>query len=173
MSHVSEISVGSDGTIWCRDRSGFLYKREGESWKRNPTAIAEEVAVADADNVWCRNREGHVFRLIDGSWNGEWQRDESAKDVISISAGNGNVCVVNNRGEIFRRQDGQWQRVGGPAVNLKIYTVREGDTLGQIVKNEYGLSGGALNAKVSEIALLNSIANPDKIKVGDQIMLPL
>lgn len=173
MSHVSEVSVGSDGTVWCRDRSGFLYKREGDSWKRNPSAIAEQIAVADAANVWCRNREGDVFRLVGGGWNGEWQRDESAKDVISISAGNGDVCVVNNRGEIFELDNGQWKKVGGPAVNLKIYTVKSGDTLGQIVKNEYGLSGSALSAKVSEIALLNGIANPDKIKIGDQLMLPL
>lgn len=47
------------------------------------------------------------------------------------------------------------------------YTIKKGDTLIGICIKKYGS-----DARVAEICELNHIANPDKIKVGDKILLP-
>lgn len=47
------------------------------------------------------------------------------------------------------------------------YTIKKGDTLIRICIKKYGS-----DARVAEICELNHIVNPDKIKVGDKILLP-
>lgn len=47
------------------------------------------------------------------------------------------------------------------------YTIKKGDTLIGICIKKYGS-----DARVAEICELNHIVNPDKIKVGDKILLP-
>jgi nucleoid-associated protein YgaU len=47
------------------------------------------------------------------------------------------------------------------------YTIRRGDTLIGISLRNYGS-----NSKVSEICSLNGIADPDDIKIGQEILLP-
>lgn len=52
-----------------------------------------------------------------------------------------------------------------PKKNTKVYyTIKKGDTLWKIAKKYYGNG-----SKYTEIAKLNSISNPDKIKVGQKI----
>ena len=47
------------------------------------------------------------------------------------------------------------------------YTIKKGDTLIGISLRNYGS-----NTKVSEICALNGIADPDDIKIGQEILLP-
>lgn len=185
MSHIRSISVGSDGTMWCRDEHGLLYKREGNEWKRNPSANAEEVVVGDANNVWCRNNNGELFKLQSSDWNAGWDKNTVGKGVVSISvAPGGRLHVVNNKGEIWQRQEGgtdenaRWSQVTGPAHTPggqdQVYQIRDRDTLRAIVKREYQLTDeNAINRKIDQIVARNAnVPNRDTIKAGDWIVLP-
>ncbi len=55
-----------------------------------------------------------------------------------------------------------------PAPATRTYTVRDGDTLSGIAQRELGSSGRA-----REIASLNSLADPDRLKAGQVLQLPL
>ena len=56
---------------------------------------------------------------------------------------------------------------GVKEVSGKTYTVKSGDTLSKIAKEFYGDAG-----KYMEIANANNISNPDKINVGQELIIP-
>ncbi|MEX0774943.1 MAG: LysM peptidoglycan-binding domain-containing protein [Phycisphaeraceae bacterium] len=55
----------------------------------------------------------------------------------------------------------------GAAVPGGTYTVKKGDTLSSISRQAYGTA-----ARVKDIAAANNISDPNKIKVGQVLMLP-
>lgn len=186
MAHIRSVAVGSDGTMWARDQHGLLYKRDGNQWRRNPTAIAEEVVVCNANNVWCRNRNGELFRLSNSNWDGAWEKNTVGKDAVSIHvSSDGCLRVVNNQGEIWERDEsasteeaGRWRKVAGPA-NLpgaqdRLYQVRPGDGLRQVVKREYGITDEReIKRRIDLIVARNdNVPNADTIKAWDWIVLP-
>lgn len=186
MSHVRSLSVGSDGTMWARDQHGLLYKRDGNEWRRNPSAIAEEVAVGDANNVWCRNKNGELFKLQSSDWNAGWDKNTVGKNVVSLHVTNdGCVRVVNSNGEIWERhedgatvEEGRWKKVDGPP-NLpgsqdRLYQVRPGDGLRKVVKREYNLADEKeIKRRIDQIVARNdNVPNADTIKAYDWIVLP-
>jgi hypothetical protein len=172
---IDQVAIGSDGTTWGRDSMGGLYKREGNEWKRNPTAIARQVVVLNANNVWCFNNSGRVFKAQTGGYDTGWDEDPQASLVTSLAvAPDGSLWVTNAKGEIWQRKDSTWSQVNGPTLTQpkKTYTVKENDTLGNIVRAQYGLTGNAVWPKADEIAKLNKWPNRDKtIYPGDVIML--
>ncbi|HSM58303.1 MAG TPA: tectonin domain-containing protein [Candidatus Sulfomarinibacteraceae bacterium] len=186
MAHVRSVSVGSDGTMWARDQLGLLYKRDGNQWRRNPTAIAEEVVVADANNVWCRNKNGELFKLQSSDWNAGWDKNTVGRDVVSLHVTtDGCVRVVNNKGEIWERredgataEEGRWKKVDGPP-NLpgaqdRLYQVQPGDGLRKVVKREYNLTDEReIKRRIDQIVARNdNVPNADTIKAHDWIVLP-
>ena len=175
-NHVVQIAVGSDGTSWCRDSLGKLYKLEGSNWRQNPTAIAEQVAVGDANNVWCYNKAGELFKLTGSAYDSAWEKDREGKDVTSLAVTPaGTIFVTNDRGEIWKRESGGWSQVPAPPLPQprRTHTVRPGEHLMQIIRNLYSpISESDVVRKADEIARLNGWPNRDKILYpGDVIIL--
>jgi hypothetical protein len=71
-SMVTTIGVGQDGTVWVGNSLGQLYKKEGDEWKRNPSASAVQVSVGVADQVWCVNNAGQIYRLGGSAYDSGW-----------------------------------------------------------------------------------------------------
>lgn len=67
--------------------------------------------------------------------------------------------------EIPYKQLGGFVETGLPAVNSKEYQIKKGDTLGAIAKK--------YNISVSELSTANNIANPNKIKENQKIIIPV
>jgi nucleoid-associated protein YgaU len=64
---------------------------------------------------------------------------------------------------------------GGPYGDEgRVYTVKQGDTLYQIARDQYGthLPDSSLRELVNLIAAHNNLANPDRIKVDQVLKLP-
>lgn len=53
------------------------------------------------------------------------------------------------------------------SAGVKTYVVKSGDTLSKIAKEFYGDAG-----KYMDIAKANNISNPDKINVGQELIIP-
>ena len=66
------------------------------------------------------------------------------------------------------RQEGQVQREE-PASNVRMYTVKSGDTLSKISKQFYGSAGDYM--KIFD-ANRDQLTDPDKIKVGQELKIP-
>jgi hypothetical protein len=121
--------------------------------------------------VWVVNSLGQLWKK-EGK---EWKQNPLGVAVqVSVGAAN-HVWCVNHAGQIFKLSghayDSGWTHVPGPQLPSWTYVVKDGDTLGEIVKAAFGLSGAALNEKVDEIARLNGISDPDHIEPGQVIVL--
>lgn len=77
----------------------------------------------------------------------------------------------------FSRQPAKYNPVKEPEPTIidpktKVYTVKAGDTLSEIVANHYGLkSWPAIKKKYLEVAEYNGISNPNQIYVNQKIKL--
>lgn len=125
---VIGVSIGADGTTWCCDSAGFLYRRHGSHWHRDMKARALEVAVGSASNVWCRNREGSVFQLQSNS---EWEKDKVASNAATISVGSdGTVWVGNSSGKaVMATGLNQWSKENPNAKDVVEVTVGDANNV--------------------------------------------
>jgi hypothetical protein len=172
---MAQISEGVDGTQWGIDHNGRVHKKEGGSWKQNPTGLATHLAVLDANNVYVSNEKGEVYKLRGMAYNSEWEKDKDARNVISLrkSPDGPTIEVTNEQGDLYQLENGKWRLLFSERhPPNKTYTVKENETLGNIVRKVYGLSGTAVWQKADEIARLNGWPNRDKtIYPGDVIIL--
>jgi len=170
-------STGSDGTQWGVDRNGRVHKREGNSWKQNPTGIATHIAVLDASNVYVSNKQGEVYKLNGSAYDSPWEKDRDARNVtfLNKSPDGKTIEVANTNGDLFRLENGQWKLIFSERHPSKTYTVKDNETLGNIVRKVYRLSGSgaAVWKKADEIARLNGYPDRDKmpLRPGDVIKL--
>jgi hypothetical protein len=177
-NNIVQISVGSDGTRWCRDSLGKLYKMEGGQWRQNPAGIAAHIAVGDANNVWCHNNAGELFKLTGSAYDSAWEKDQVGKNVTSLSVTPaGTVYVTNNKGEIWERTaSGEWSQIPAPLPPLqpkRTHIVKRGEHLLQIIRNTYpGISEADALKKADEVAKLNGWPSRDQILYpGQEIIL--
>jgi hypothetical protein len=104
---VRTLSAAADGTVWCGNGQGRLFRREDSTWKEDPVAVAVLVAVGSKDQVWCVNKQGEAFQLDS---QGKWQKDTIARDVKTLSVGaDGAVWCGNSQGKLFRGEGSTWQ----------------------------------------------------------------
>lgn len=61
-SSVRDVSVGHDGTVWCANTSGDIFKWGGSAWTRLSGSDASRVS-AGTGNLWMVNTAGKVYRL--------------------------------------------------------------------------------------------------------------
>jgi hypothetical protein len=98
-----------------------MYKRDGSRWDMNDKGWAVEIAVGNRRNVWCRNSAGNIFKLTGSGFNGEWEQDDDAFNVVSISVDeDGEVWTCNTSGQVHRRDpeatgdEDKWSQAIGP-----------------------------------------------------------
>ena len=122
---VMGVSVAADGTTWCCDSAGFLYRWHVNHWHRDESARAVEVAVGSAADIWCRNKKGMVFNLQAG----EWEHDTVARNVTTISVGaDGTVWAGNTSGRVFKATGlNQWSAENPDARDVVEVTVGDAD----------------------------------------------
>jgi hypothetical protein len=171
-----EVAVGGMNHVWCRNADGHIFRLNSTgyngSWTQDPVAsMVTSIGVGFDGTVWVANSVGQLWKK-EGN---EWKRNPDGV-AVQVSVGGANhVWCVNNAGQLFKLNgqayNSSWTHVPGPKLPSWTYVVKEGDTLGEIVKAAFGLSGAALYEKVDEIAQLNGISDPDHIEAGQVIVL--
>lgn len=61
-SSVGDVAVGEDGTVWCTNTDGAIFKWNGTGWTRLSGSDASRITVG-ARTAWIVNTAGKVYRL--------------------------------------------------------------------------------------------------------------
>ncbi|MBN1963571.1 MAG: LysM peptidoglycan-binding domain-containing protein [Anaerolineae bacterium] len=151
-----DVNVGPGG-VWGLDAAGNVYQHLGKNWTRDHVAKDVKSFSQDGDgNLWCVNKDGEVFFNQAGSGGG---------------AKLGNWVAVSPQPPLKQSPGG-----GGkpPVKGPWLYTVKEGDHLFQVVRNEYGVGEAAIQGIVDQIATLNrgTIADVNHIIPGQVLKMP-
>lgn len=173
---AKEVAVGNASNVWYRNGSGKVFDLQGGVWNGRWTqdtqaSWVQSISTASDGTVCLSSADpADKDRLYMREGQNQWKKDKSGR-AIQVSAGSAQtVFCVDADGIIFRQMGDGWTNYYGPDMS-NFYVIEEGDTLGSIVKDRYGLSGAALNAKVDEIAALNGIVDKDEIKAGEGLIL--
>jgi hypothetical protein len=131
-NHVEEVAVGNEGHVWCRNRSGHLFRARFPrdfytQWEpvTYPGNGLRSISAAGDGTIWIVNGQGQVATRVDGQWN--THINVNTAEVVT-TGGSGRVCYVDNNGFLLELLSGtggpKWTRmpnpeVGGEAIPLK------------------------------------------------------
>jgi hypothetical protein len=186
---VAVMAVSPQGGVWCVTQKGNIRLWQNGAWIQIATqsgrADAKTLTVNNKGRVWYISADGDIFVSTipgDGVSLPPWMHDTSwdqkrmgRAKVISAFAGQEVYCL-NKKGDIWRSYDGKWSQVkSGPVGNEWRYTVKKGDGLMAIVRQEFDLKDPKdtkeIDRLVNLIVAQNSIANKNKINPGDVLTL--
>lgn len=141
---IKSISYSREGVIWAVAENDELHKRQ-----------------RSAPHAWNHNGKGTAVQISTG--------------------GRELVWCVNRDGEIFRARSGNvntiWETIPLSLSHVppggSLYTVRPGDTLsGVLAARCPSVSAANLNGMIGQVAKINGITDPDRIAVGQVLILP-
>lgn len=172
-----EVSVGNADHVWYRNTNGKIARLQGSSYDGDwveDTAQASQVASVSAaadGTLWVTNDSGQVFKRVGN----KWERNPIASaEQISCGA-NHLVWCVNDAGQIFHAEtpdwNTTWRPVSSPVMPQRTYTVQLNDTLGEILKRIYGLTGTALWRRADEVAALNGWPNREHVLHPNDVII--
>lgn len=164
-----EISVGSAQHSWCVDQQQILYVQNNGRWiPAGPLGFRAKTISVGADGAACAlTTDGRIFHRQNNDW---VELDKNAR-AVQISVGSSAVMwCVNQDGGVFRRSaTGKWEAILPPiptdAAAPLTHTVKQNETLALI----------ALTYKTSLeiLARVNAIQNPNQLKPGQQLTIPV
>lgn len=176
-----EVSVGDANDVWCLNGEGRIFKLQGTAWDatwvQEPVASnAVSIGVGNDGTVWIANRWGQLWTKV-GT---EWKRNDKASAVTQVSVGNkGLVWCVNAAGEIFHAQSNDyatyWIKVGPPIMPKRVHTVKPGEWLLKIIRDElHPTTEAQVLALADKIAGYNGWPNREHdLYPGDVIILEM
>jgi hypothetical protein len=187
----ADVIAAVDGTtVYCINKDHQIWFGQNGNWSQISThsgrADAKSIAVNPDGYAWYSSTDGAVFRRIrpgDGvglpPWGTSWDRRQMGQaDVLAVGPDD-LVWCLNTKGEVWRALDGKWQQLveGGPDGKMWTYTIKQGDGLMAIVRQEFRLQDPQdtqeINQLVNLIVAQNGIKNRDRIKPGDVLTLRL
>jgi hypothetical protein len=179
--NAEEVTTGDAGQVWYRDSAGKVHRLIGRDWKSKwqaDTFVSQVqfISAASDGTVWVSSNDPNdKDRLYRRMGTNKWDRDASGKAIQGSVGASDKFYCVNAQGAIHRQKGSAWPMVYGPDlsdITARTHLVKKHETLGAIVQKAYQVSGPALTAKIKEVAAYNSIANPDRIDAGMEIVLP-
>ncbi len=132
--NLTNISVGSDGTVWGIGNLGqiWMYNPQSQTWLEAPGQLTQ-IAVGASGFVWGLNSAGNIYRYDPGTQN--W--DLIPGNLAKIAVGHdGDVWGINSAGQVwhFNPQTQNWDPV--PGVLTQIAVGNDGAV--------WGLNGGQI-----------------------------
>lgn len=109
LADARTISVGAvDGTVWYADtKDGALYRRENQSWVKDPVGKASMIAAVSKSEVWCVNAAGAVYHLSGR----DWKQEGGVSGAKMISVGqDGTIWYGKADGSLYWLEGGNWRK---------------------------------------------------------------
>jgi hypothetical protein len=96
---LSQLSVGSDGTVWGLNSAGqpYMFNPQTQTWQQAP-GLLTQVTVASSGVVWGLNAAGQIYRY-DPSTQG-WDQVPGTLSQLVVGS-DGDVWGINSAGQVF------------------------------------------------------------------------
>ncbi|MBK8014596.1 MAG: hypothetical protein IPK13_25005 [Deltaproteobacteria bacterium] len=111
---LTDIAVGSDGSVWGIDSGLMIYRRSGSGWERVPGQL-HQISVGSASHVWGVGAAARIYRRDGNAWT------EIPGGLRQVSVGSdGSVWGIGSGGSIYRRVGSSWERVSGQLEQISV-----------------------------------------------------
>lgn len=117
---ASQVSVGTDGTVWALDMARNLYVKNGLSWSQlSASTFPQQPPSGSADNCWTIDYAGELLVSNGSEWDVVRLPDNAAKATFVSVGTDGSVWVVVTGGSggsantCYQYLSGAWQEAGG------------------------------------------------------------
>ena len=96
---LSQISVGSDGTVWGLSSAGqpYMFNPQTQTWLQAP-GLLTQIAVGSSGVVWGLNAAGQIYRYDPSSQT--WDQIPGILSQIAVGS-DGDVWGINSAGQVF------------------------------------------------------------------------
>jgi hypothetical protein len=117
---LSQLSVGSDGTVWGLDSAGqpYMFNPQTQTWQQAP-GLLTQITAASSGVVWGLNAAGQIYRYDPSSQS--W--DQIAGILSQLAVGSdGDVWGMNSRSQIyhFNAATQTWVQIPGALAQLAV-----------------------------------------------------
>jgi len=117
---LSQISVGSDGTVWGLNSAGqiYMFNSQTQTWQQVPGLLAQ-IAVGSSSFVFGLNGAGQIYRY-DASSQG-WDQIPGILSQLAVGC-DGDLWGINSGAQVFHFNSGQqtWVQVPGALAQLAV-----------------------------------------------------
>jgi len=117
---LSQISVGSDGTVWGLNSAGqpYMFNPQTQTWQQAP-GVLTQITVASSGVVWGLNAAGQIYRY-DPSTKG-WDQIPGTLSQLAVGS-DGDVWGINSSSQIFHFNAATqtWVRIPGALTQIAV-----------------------------------------------------
>jgi hypothetical protein len=117
---LSQLSVGSDGTVWGLSSAGqiWMFNPETQTWLQAP-GLLTQVTVASNGVVWGLNAAGQIYRYDPATQS--WDQIAGILSQLAVGA-DGDVWGINSAGQVFHFSTATqtWVQIPGALAQLAV-----------------------------------------------------
>jgi hypothetical protein len=117
---LSQVSVGSDGTVWGINSAGqvYMFNPQTQTWQQAP-GLFTQVAVGSSGFVWALNAAGQIFRY-DPTLQG-WDQIPGTLSQIAVGS-DGDVWGINSSAQVyhFNSATQTWSQIPGALAQIAV-----------------------------------------------------
>jgi hypothetical protein len=117
---LSQVSVGSDGTVWGINSAGQIYMFNPlmQTWVQAP-GLLTQIAVGSSGVIWGLNAAGQIFRYDPASQS--WDQIPGILSQIAVGS-DGDVWGVNTSGQVYHFDSSQqnWVEIPGALAQIAV-----------------------------------------------------
>jgi hypothetical protein len=117
---LSQVSVGSDGTVWGINSAGqvYMFNVQTQSWQQAP-GLFSQIAVGSSGFVWALNAAGQVYRYDPALKS--WDQIPGALSQIAVGS-DGDVWGINSSAQVyhFNSATQTWSYIPGALAQIAV-----------------------------------------------------
>jgi hypothetical protein len=117
---LSQVSVGSDGTVWGINSAGqaYMFNPQTQTWQQAP-GLFTQIAVGASGFVWALNAAGQIYRY-DPATQG-WDQIPGALSQIAVGS-DGDVWGINASSQIYHLNSAThtWTHIPGALAQIAV-----------------------------------------------------
>jgi sugar lactone lactonase YvrE len=117
---LSQVSVGSDGTVWGLNSAGqiYMFNPQTQTWQQAP-GLLTQIAVGANGSIWGLNAAGQIYRYDPSTQS--WDEIPGALSQIAVGA-DGDVWGINSSAQVyhFNAASETWTQIPGALAQIAV-----------------------------------------------------